>query len=64
MGILAALPLISTIGGVIGAIKIAFSGLAFVMANPVIQDENSHNTKTISITIRASKITTIKQIKP
>ena len=36
MGILAALPLISTIGGVIGAIKIAFSGLAFVMANPVI----------------------------
>ena len=36
MGILAALPLISTLGGVIGAIKIAFSGLAFVMANPVI----------------------------
>ena len=36
MGILAALPLINTLGGVIGAIKIAFSGLAFVMANPVI----------------------------
>ena len=36
MGILAALPLIGTLTGVIGAIKIAFSGLAFVMANPVI----------------------------
>ena len=36
MGILAALPLIGTLGGVITAIKLAFSGLAFVMANPVI----------------------------
>ena len=36
MGILAALPLIGTLGGVITAIKLAFSGLAFVMANAVI----------------------------
>jgi len=36
MGILAALPLIGTLGGVITAIKLAFSGLAFVMGNPVI----------------------------
>ena len=36
MCILAALPLIGTLGGVITAIKLAFSGLAFVMANPVI----------------------------
>ena len=36
MGILAALPLIGTLGGVITAIKLAFSGLAFVMGNPII----------------------------
>lgn len=56
MGILAALPLISTIGGVIGAIKIAFSGLAFVMANPVILGAIALIGAPIGIAIGAGKL--------
>ena len=56
MGILAALPLISTLGGVIGAIKIAFSGLAFVMANPVILGAIALIGAPIGIAIGAGKL--------
>ena len=56
MGILAALPLISTLGGVIGAIKIAFSGLAFVMANPVILGAIALIAAPIGIAIGAGKL--------
>ena len=56
MGILAALPLISTLGGVIGAIKIAFSGLAFVMANPVILGAIALIGAPIGLAIGAGKL--------
>ncbi len=56
MGILAALPLISTLSGVIGAIKIAFSGLAFVMANPVILGAIALIGAPIGIAIGAGKL--------
>ena len=56
MGILAALPLISTLGGVIGAIKIAFSGLSFVMANPVILGAIALIGAPIGIAIGAGKL--------
>ena len=56
MGILAALPLISTLGGVIAGIKIAFSGLAFVMANPVILGAIALIGAPIGIAIGAGKL--------
>ena len=56
MGILAALPLIGTLTGVIGAIKIAFSGLAFVMANPVILGAIALIGAPIGIAIAGNKL--------
>ena len=44
------------IGGVIGAIKIAFSGLAFVMANPVILGAIALIGAPIGIAIGAGKL--------
>ena len=63
MGILAALPLISTLGGVIGAIKIAFSGLAFVMANPVILGAIALIGAPIGLAIAGGKLTEFVQNK-
>ena len=63
MGILAALPLISTLTGVIGAIKIAFSGLAFVMANPVILGAIALIGAPIGIAIAGGKLMEFVQNK-
>ena len=63
MGILAALPLIGTLTGVIGAIKIAFSGLAFVMANPVILGAIALIGAPIGIAIAGGKLMEFVQNK-
>ena len=63
MGILAALPLISSLTGVIGAIKIAFSGLAFVMANPVILGAIALIGAPIGIAIAGGKLMEFVQNK-
>ena len=63
MGIRAALPLISTLTGVIGAIKIAFSGLAFVMANPVILGAIALIGAPIGIAIAGGKLMEFVQNK-